>query len=266
MKILFIGDIIARIGRRAVKTLLPSLISKYNIDFISANGENSAGGFGITEKTAIELFDMGVHVITTGNHVWDKKDIIPFISQQTRLIRALNYPPGVPGVGSTVYSIKNGLKVGVINLSGRVFMTAVDCPFRAVLPEIEKIKKETNIILVDFHAEATSEKRAMGYHLNGHVSAVVGTHTHVQTADECVLSGRTAYITDVGMTGPKDSVIGVNISQIINKFLTQMPTKYEVARGAVVLCGVVIDIDEVDGCARGITRIAETINPEALCN
>ncbi|KWT90930.1 TIGR00282 family metallophosphoesterase [Candidatus Magnetominusculus xianensis] len=255
MNVLFIGDVIGRPGRVLVRHFLPHLVEKEEIAFIIANGENSAGGFGITEKTAGELFDCGVHVITTGNHVWDKKEAVSYVAKEDRILRPMNYAPGVPGFGSIIYSLKNGLKAGVINLTGRVFMAPSDCPFRTVMTAIEEIKRHTNIIIVDMHAEATSEKQAMGYYLNGSVSAVIGTHTHVQTADEQILSNHTAYITDVGMTGPALSVIGVNVGQIIEKFLTQIPVKYQVASGKGIFCAVVIQIDNETGRASAIKRL-----------
>ncbi|MBF0487061.1 MAG: TIGR00282 family metallophosphoesterase [Nitrospirae bacterium] len=255
MNVLFIGDVIGRPGRVLVRHYLPELVEKEDVSFVIANGENSAGGFGITEKTAGELFDCGVHVITTGNHVWDKKEAVSYVSKEDRILRPLNYAPGVPGFGSIVYSLKNGLKAGVVNLTGRVFMAPSDCPFRTVIPAIEEIKRHTNIIIVDIHAEATSEKQALGYYLNGKVSAIIGTHTHVQTADEQILSNQTAYITDVGMTGPAVSVIGVNVGQIVEKFLTQIPVKYEVAAGKGIFCAVVIQIDNETGRASAIKRL-----------
>ncbi|MCX7794632.1 MAG: TIGR00282 family metallophosphoesterase [Thermodesulfovibrionales bacterium] len=254
LRVLFIGDIVGRPGRNAVKSLLPGLIEKLRIDFIIANGENAAGGFGITEKVAKELFEQKINVITTGNHVWDKKEDISFIAKEPFILRPFNYPAGVPGHGSIIYTL-NGFKIGVVNLQGRVFMTPVDCPFRTGLIEIERILAETRIIIIDFHAEATSEKMALGYYLDGMVSAVIGTHTHVQTADERILPKGTAYITDVGMTGPVDSIIGIEIPQIIDRFLYQMPKKFEVAKGRSVLSAVLIDIDTKTGLARSIQRL-----------
>ncbi|MBF0321020.1 MAG: TIGR00282 family metallophosphoesterase [Nitrospirae bacterium] len=255
MNVLFIGDIVGRLGRTLVRHFLPQLVEEEGIELVIANGENAAAGFGITEKTAGELFAAGVHVITTGNHVWDKKEAVAYLPKEDRILRPLNYAPGVPGYGSIVYGLKNGLKAGVINLSGRVFMAPSDCPFRTVLPAIEEIKKHTNIIIVDMHAEATSEKQAIGYYLNGKVSAVIGTHTHVQTADEQILSNQTAYITDVGMTGPEVSVIGVNVGQIIEKFLTQIPVKYEVATGKGIFCAAIVQVDNDTGGALAIKRL-----------
>ncbi|MDA8432205.1 MAG: TIGR00282 family metallophosphoesterase [Nitrospiraceae bacterium] len=258
MKVLFIGDIVGKPGRTAVKALLPGLVDKCKIDFVIANGENVAGGFGLTESLVAELFRTGIHIITTGNHVWDKKDFIPYISKDDRVVRPLNYPPGVPGNGSVVFTLPGGLKAAVLNLSGRVFMTGMDCPFRTAGPEIERLSAETKIIIVDFHAEATSEKIAFGYYVDGRVSAVVGTHTHVQTADEKVLRNGTAYITDVGMTGPSYSVIGMDVDQIIGRFLTSMPVRFETAQGPVVLSAVTIDIDNETGRASGIQRLQLT--------
>jgi 2',3'-cyclic-nucleotide 2'-phosphodiesterase len=255
MRTLFIGDIVGNIGRNTVKALLPKLADKYKLDLVIANGENIAGGFGLTEPLVSELFRMGIHVITTGNHVWDKKDIINFISKENRVLRPLNYPPGAPGYGSVIYTLHDGTKVGVINLLGRVFMHGLDCPFRTASTEIDYLRKETNIIIVDLHAEATSEKIAFGYFADGKVSAVVGTHTHVQTADEKILSGGTAYITDVGMTGPSYSVIGIEVEQIIQRFLTGMPDRFITAGGAGILSAVVIDINNDSGKATAIQRI-----------
>jgi metallophosphoesterase (TIGR00282 family) len=254
MRILFIGDIVGKTGRMAVKSLLPLIVNKYKVDLIIANGENAAGGFGITEKVASELFGYGIHILTSGNHIWDKKESIPYIGREGRIIRPLNYPPGVPGSGSIIFTVREK-RVGVINLSGRVFMSNIDCPFRTGLSEIERLKKETDIIIIDFHAEATSEKVAFGYYVDGLVSAVIGTHTHVQTADEKILPKGTAYITDVGMTGPADSVIGIEKEQIIERFLLQMPMKFETARGGGILSAVVIEIEDDSGRATAIQRL-----------
>lgn len=255
MRALFIGDVIGKTGRKAVRDILPSIVNKYKIDITIANGENIAGGFGITEKTASELFDYGIHVITTGNHVWDKKEAIPYIAKESRILRPLNYPVGVPGAGSTIFTLPNIQKIAVMNVSGRAFMNTLDCPFKTAKEEVERLKKSTNIILIDFHAEATSEKAAFGYYMDGLVTAVVGTHTHVQTADEKILPKGTAYITDVGMTGPIDSVIGIEKKQIEERFLFQMPKKYEVATGRAVLSAVVIEIDKKSGKATAIQRL-----------
>jgi metallophosphoesterase (TIGR00282 family) len=260
MKILFIGDIIGKPGRQAVKSLLPNLVTMYKIDLVVANGENSAGGFGITEKTAAEIFNYGIHVITTGNHVWDKKDAIPYIAKESRILRPLNYPVGVPGAGSVTLTLPTKETVAIMNVSGRVFMNTLECPFKTAKAEAERLRQQTNIILIDLHAEATSEKTAFGYYMDGLVSAVIGTHTHVQTADEKILPNGTAYITDAGMTGPYLSIIGIEKDQIIDKFLTHMPRKYDVAGGKTLLSGVILEIDGKSGKATAIQRI-QLINP-----
>jgi len=258
MKTLFIGDIVGKIGRNTTKTSLHSVTSKYKIDLVIANGENAAGGFGITDKIVSEIFGYGVHVITTGNHVWDKKEFIPQISKEDRVLRPLNYPPGVPGFGSLFYTIRDSIKVAVVNLSGRVFMSNIDCPFRVGKEIIERLSAQTKIIIIDFHAEATSEKIAFGHYMDGKVSAVIGTHTHVQTADEKILPGGTAYITDVGMTGPSDSVIGIEKEQIIQRFLTNMPMRFETAKGEGIFSAVVIETDEGTGKSTAIQRLQLT--------
>lgn len=255
ISILFIGDIVGKSGRNIVKTLLPKLIEKYNSELVIANGENSAGGFGITEKVAEELFSYGIDVITTGNHVWDKKEAVPYIAKEPRILRPINYPEGVPGTGSIVLRTKRNNLVAVINVSGRIFMNILDCPFRITKREVERIKKETNIIFIDFHAEATSEKIAFAFYLDGKVSAILGTHTHVQTADERILPKGTAYITDVGMTGPDNSVIGFREEEVIDKFLTQMPKKFEVPSISAILSAVSLDVDLSTGLATKIERI-----------
>jgi hypothetical protein len=258
MRIVFIGDIIGKSGRQALKALLPNLTNKYKIDLVIANGENAAAGFGITELTAQEIFSCGVDIITTGNHVWDKKEAVTYLTKEHRIIRPLNYPPDVPGSGSIIIGPINKSQVAIMNVAGRVFMNSLDCPFRTAKAEIDRIRETTKIIIVDFHAEATSEKIAFGYYLDGQVSLVVGTHTHVQTADEKILPEGTAYITDVGMTGPADSVIGIAKEQIIDKFLTGMPRKFDVAEGKAILCAVVVDIDEETGKSTAIQRLQLT--------
>ncbi len=255
MRVLLIGDIVGKTGRNAIKYLLPNIISRYKVDFIIANGENSAGGFGITEKVAIELFSYGINVITTGNHVWDKKESIPYIAKESKILRPLNFPIGAPGTGSILLNVDNKKQIAVLCVSGRVFMNILDCPFKTADIEVSRLKEFTDIIIIDFHAEATSEKIAFGYFMDGKVSAVVGTHTHVQTADETILSGGTAYITDVGMTGPIDSVIGIQKDQIIERFLTHMPRKYDVASGQGVLSAVVLEIDDKNGKSIAIKRL-----------
>jgi len=255
MKILFIGDIVGKVGRNAVKASLPGLADKYKIDMIIANGENIAGGFGLTESLVNDLYAMGVHVITTGNHVWDKKDFVSYISKDNRVLRPANFAPGVPGYGSIIHTLPDGTKVGVLNLSGRVFMANMDCPFRTAQAEIETLAQAAKVIIIDLHAEATSEKVAFGYFVDGKASAVIGTHTHVQTADEKILPHGTAYITDVGMTGPAHSVIGIEVAQIIQRFLTGMPDRFETAQGKGILSAVVLDIAAGTGKANGIQRI-----------
>lgn len=255
MRILFIGDVVGKPGRRAVATLVPRLQEERNIDFVIANGENSAHGAGLTASTVDALLASGVEVITSGDHVWDQKEVYEVIEHEPRLLRPLNFPSSAPGRGSTVVQ-RDGLPpVGVINLIGRVFMPNTDCPFRAAEAEVARLRKQTNIILVDLHAEATSEKIAMGRFLDGKVSIVVGTHTHVATADEQILPKGTAYISDVGMCGPHDSVLGRDVDAVLRRFLTQLPQKMEVAEGDVALCGVIVDVDENSGLARSIERI-----------
>lgn len=255
MRILFIGDIVGKPGRQAIGELLRKVVAEYGIEFTIANGENAAGGIGITPAIAIEILDQGVDILTSGNHIWAKKEVFPFLDQENRILRPANYPPHVPGRGAGVFQSKNGEKIGVINLEGRVFMKHLDCPFRIGEKEIEALRKETPIILVDFHAEATSEKVAMGWFLDGRVTAVLGTHTHVQTSDEKILDGGTAYITDVGMTGPLDSVIGIRKQVALNRLLTQIPWKFDVATEEIELQGVVIEVDAKTGKAKDIKRI-----------
>jgi metallophosphoesterase (TIGR00282 family) len=255
MRILFIGDIVGKAGRKAIDEVLEKVISAYGIEFTIANGENAAGGMGMTPPIAIELLNQGVDVLTSGNHIWAKKEIIPFLKEEGRILRPANYPSLVPGRGQGVFESRNGEKVGVLNLEGRVFMKHLDCPFRVGEKEIEILRKQTEILIVDFHAEATSEKMAMGWFLNGKVSAVLGTHTHVQTSDERILSEGTAYITDVGMTGPLDSVIGIRKQVALERLLTQIPWKFDVATEEIELQGVVIEIDSKTGKSQDIQRI-----------
>jgi 2',3'-cyclic-nucleotide 2'-phosphodiesterase len=249
--------VVGKPGRRILRETLPRLIVKYQVDLVIANGENASGGIGITVKGAEELFSAGVQVLTSGNHIWKKKEIQEYIEQNPNLIRPANFPPGTPGQGSVIMETASGVKVGIINLLGRTFMEAVDCPFRKGLEVWEAMVRKAPIRLVDFHAEATSEKVALGWFLDGKVSAVLGTHTHIQTSDERVLPLGTAYMTDVGMTGPADSVIGVKKELAIHRFLTQLPNKFEVAKRELVLEGAVVTIDPETGRATGITRIRE---------
>ena len=255
MKILFIGDIIGEAGRKIIAKKLETVVDEYRINLVIANGENAAGGFGITPKIADELLDAGINVITSGNHIWDKKEIVPYLEKERRLLRPANYPDGVPGHGSFTAYTNTRDKVVVLNLTGRVFMGNFDCPFRLFDREIKRLKAESDIILVDFHAEATSEKIAFGWYADGKVSAIIGTHTHVQTADEQILPKGTAYITDVGMTGPSHSVIGIEKDMVIEKYLTLMPKRFEVAKGRPVLSAAVIEINEEDGKALSIERL-----------
>lgn len=233
---------------------LPQLMND-EVDFVIANGENVSGGIGITPQYATMLLDQGVDVITTGNHIWRKKEIIPFLEQEPRLLRPANYPPGAPGRGSGIYTSSHGEKIGVLNLEGRIFMKSLESPFKTADEHLSFLRRETKVIIVDFHAEATSEKMALGWFLDGEVSAVLGTHTHVQTADERVLPGGTAYITDAGMTGPSDSVIGVKKDIALERFLTMLPNKFEPATGKIELQGVIVDVDEETGHSVGIRRV-----------
>lgn len=234
MKVLFIGDIFGEPGRRAVARAVPKLVAQRQIDIVIGNGENAAGGFGITPELAEELFDLGLAVITTGNHAWDKKEILDYFPREPRLLRPANYPSGVPGQGSVVVESAGGEQLGVLQLMGRAYMPTLDCPFQVAKRELATLKKRTTAVIVDMHAEATSEKMAMGHYLDGEVVAVVGTHTHVQTADDQILPKGTAYLTDIGMTGPLHSVIGVKKELAIEKFLTGMPRRFEVDRKSVV--------------------------------
>ncbi|MHB8173068.1 MAG: TIGR00282 family metallophosphoesterase, partial [Nitrospirota bacterium] len=244
-------------GRKAVASFLPKVRERYGLHVVVANGENAAGGFGITPKIAEELLGMDIDLLTSGNHIWDKKEIYDYIDRTDRLIRPANLPPGVPGTGSAVFTASEGTKVGVINLMGRIFLTPSDCPFRRAKEEIEKLKgRGAEVILIDFHAEATSEKIALARHLDGQVAAVVGTHTHVQTSDEKILSGGTAFITDVGMTGPHDSVIGVTSELAIGRFLTQMPARFDTAKGPGTFEAVIISADPMTGKATKIQRLS----------
>ncbi|MHB0913787.1 MAG: TIGR00282 family metallophosphoesterase [Armatimonadota bacterium] len=255
MKILFIGDIVGEPGRQAVTKHLLRLKSEHGVDFVIANGENSAGGMGITTDVAEHLLSSGVDVITLGNHAWSKRDIYPYLDDEPRILRPANYPNGVPGRGYSVYQSECGTAVGVINLCGRVFMDHLENPFRTADEALEAVSREAKVILIDFHGEATSEKIAFGWYVDGRASAVLGTHTHVQTADERVLPGGSAYITDVGMTGPRNSVIGVKKEIIISRFLTNMPNKFEIANGEIMLCGVLVQVDPLTGKAESIERL-----------
>ena len=256
MRILFIGDVVGRPGREAVRALLPGLKKDLAPDIVIANGENCAGGLGVTKDTATELLDAGVEVLTLGNHVFAKKDVYKFLDDEPRVVRPANYPAGCPGRGWAIYKDSCGRRVGVVNLCGRVYMNEhFDDPFRMADRILKELSEQTRVILVDFHAEVTSEKGAMAWYLDGRVTAVIGTHTHVPTADERVLPQGTACISDVGMTGPENSVLGVKKELIIQKFLSQMPNKFEVADGPVALSAVLVEADPSTGRASGISRI-----------
>jgi 2',3'-cyclic-nucleotide 2'-phosphodiesterase len=239
---------------------LGKLIDRHAVDLVVANGENAAAGFGLTVDVARELFDCGIDVMTSGNHIWDKREIFDQLEADPRLLRPANYPPGLPGRGAGVFRTAAGTAVGVVNLEGRVFMNNLDCPFRAADALIQELRRETPIILVDFHAEATSEKMALGHYLDGRVSAVIGTHTHIQTADEQILSGGTAYLTDAGMTGSRDGVIGIRKELSIERFLTQLPVRFEVAKKDPILCGLLVEVDEQTGHALGLARVVERLD------
>lgn len=255
VRILFIGDIVGSPGRSAISRELHRLVDRHAVDLVIANGENAAGGFGITPDTAEELYRQGICLLTSGNHIWDKKDNSGFLDRETRIIRPANYPPGTPGRGSALVETPGGVTVAVLNLEGRVYMKNLDCPFRIADAELALLKRETPIVLVDIHAEATSEKAALGWYLDGRVSAVVGTHTHVQTADERILPGGTAYLTDVGMTGSFDSVIGIDKGQAIQRFLTQQPVKFDIPKKDLRINAVVIGVETATGRAVSIERI-----------
>lgn len=259
MKLLFIGDIVGEPGRRAVARLVPKLKEEHGLDVVIANGENSAGGNGITVGTATEIFAAGVDIITSGDHLWDQKEVTQLMLQEQRFVRPLNYPSGTIGQGSTLLQ-KDGLPLlGVINVQGRTFMAALENPFTTIRAEVNKLRQSTHLIFVDIHAEATSEKIAMGRYLDGDVSAVVGTHTHVQTADEQIFPRGTAYLTDAGFTGPHESVLGRNIEPVIQRFLTLTPQRFGLASERIKLQGVIIEIDHSSGHATSIQRVSEDL-------
>jgi metallophosphoesterase (TIGR00282 family) len=256
MRILFIGDIFGRPGREIVRQALPALVDRHSIDFVIANVENAAAGFGITGDLAEAILSYGVDAMTTGNHVWDKKEVLEYFPGQPKLLRPANFPAaGVPGRGSYLGQTRTGEPIGVVNVMGRIFMQPLDDPFAVVLKEIEALRARARVIVVDFHAEATSEKMAMAWHLDGRATAVLGTHTHVQTADERILPKGTAAITDVGMTGPHESIIGVTVDAALGRFVTGMPAKFEAANGPARLNAVVITADRATGRATGIERV-----------
>ncbi|MCC6221754.1 MAG: TIGR00282 family metallophosphoesterase [Deltaproteobacteria bacterium] len=257
--LLFLGDVVGKIGRQVLSKHLANLVAHYQADMVIANGENAAGGLGIDASTAGEIFKAGVNIITSGNHIWQKKEVYPYLeSNKARILRPLNFPPGAPGAGWLKHQHKSGLEIAVVNLIGRVFMPQlVDCPFRCIGDLLAKELSSSEIIIVDFHAEATSEKVALGYFLDGKVTLVAGTHTHVQTADNRLLPKQTAFISDLGMCGPQESVIGVKSELVVERFLSGLPGKFDVASGNSMINGVVLKINEADGKAISIERIYE---------
>jgi metallophosphoesterase (TIGR00282 family) len=255
VRILFIGDIFGKPGREIARRAIPALVEQRDIDFVIANVENSAAGFGVTGDIADAILSYGVDLMTSGNHIWDKKEVLDYIPRQPKLLRPANFPAGVPGRGSYLGRTRTGEPVGVINLMGRIFMAPLDDPFAVALREIDTLRAKARIIIVDFHGEATSEKVAMGWHLDGRVTAVFGTHTHVQTADERILPKGTACLTDVGMTGPHDSIIGVTVEAALSRFLNGLPAKFEAASGAGRLNAVVVTADPATGKATAIERL-----------
>ena len=263
MKLLFLGDIVGEPGRKAVKALVPGLRRRHGIHCVIANGENSAGGSGITPDTAAEIFSGGVDIITSGDHLWDQKEVSHLLVHEPRFVRPLNYPVGTPGQGSAVFQSDGRAPVAVMNLQGRVFMPDLDNPFRRVKTELDRLREITPVIFVDFHAEATSEKIAFARMLDGQVSAVVGTHTHVQTADEQIFPGGTAFLCDAGFTGAHESVIGREIEPVLRRFLTNQPQRLDIAKGRIFLQGALIEVDEKTGKAVHIERVSEALNSAA---
>lgn len=259
MRLLYLGDIVGKPGRRAVVESVPHLVANERVDLVVANCENASGGVGVDPRAASELLKAGVDVLTSGNHIWAKRDIVDYLRDSDVLLRPLNFVPGSPGRGITVKLSRSGVAVGVVNLIGRVFMNNYDDPFRAADTALAALAGRASVVVVDMHGEATSEKVAMGWYLDGRASVVVGSHTHVQTADERILPQGTAYLTDAGMCGPRDSVIGVKRDLVIQRFLTQMPTRFEVASGPALLQGAIVDVDEQSGRATAITRLQQTI-------
>lgn len=259
MKLLFIGDVVGEPGRKAVKTLVPILRQQANLDVVIANGENSAGGSGITPATAQELFDSGVDIITSGDHLWDQKEVTDLLANEKRFVRPLNYPPEITGQGSTIFESASGWKLAVLNLQGRTFMPPLENPFTMGREEVARLRKITPLIFIDMHAEATSEKIALARMLDGQVSAVIGTHTHVQTGDEQLLPGGTAFLCDAGFTGAHESILGREIDPIIKRFLTNSPQRFHVAKKNPRLQGAIVEIDETSGQARSIIRVSESL-------
>lgn len=259
MKLLYFGDVVGKGGRRAVGDVVRRALARGDVDFVIANGENATGGIGIDPGTAREMLTYGIDVLTSGNHIWAKREIYDYLDASDRLLRPANFAPGVPGRGVGVYTSRGGVAVAVVNLIGRVFMAPAECPFRAADEALKRIDDRAKVVLVDMHAEATSEKVAMGRYLDGRVSAVVGSHTHVPTADAEVLPKGTAFVTDTGMTGPIDSVIGMRTDQVVRRFLEQMPSRFEVASGPIRVNAMLVDVDETSGKARSIERIREDL-------
>lgn len=255
MRLIFVGDVVGKPGRKILRTRLAGLVDRFEIDYVVVNVENSAGGFGVTPEVLAEFEDLSIDCYTSGNHIWDKKEGLILLDEVPNLLRPANYPEGNPGSGLYIGETPSGIRVATLNLEGQVFMKPLESPFRVADRILESIPEDVQVILVDFHAEATSEKQALGWYLDGRVSAVVGTHTHVPTADETVLANGTAYITDVGMTGPYDSIIGMRADRVLRRFLLQSRSAFEVAKGRVQLAAVVIDIDEATGKARSIERL-----------
>ena len=260
MNILFIGDVVGKPGRKALRSLLPDIKRTHKIEFIIANAENAAGGRGLTHEVMDELFNLEIDVLTMGNHVWDNKEIYNFIENEKRLIRPANYPPDCPGQGYGIYRAGIDRKIAVVNLMGRVFLQPLDCPFRVMEELLQEIKEQADIIIVDFHAEATSEKLAFAHYFDGRLDAVLGTHTHVQTADARIFPGGTAYITDLGMTGPYDSILGMDKAMVIKKIMSQRPVRLEVAKGPVQIEAVVLNMDENTNKVNGIERISQVLS------
>jgi 2',3'-cyclic-nucleotide 2'-phosphodiesterase len=255
LTILFVADVFAQAGRRAAAEQIPWFVRNRGVDLVVANAENAAGGFGLTENIVDKLRSYGADVITSGNHVWDRKEFIPYLQRTDRVLRPLNYPVEAPGSGSVLVQTRSGLWAGVISLQGRTGLPPIDCPFHAARAEVDRLRQHTQVIFIDFHAEATSEKVALGWYLDGRVSAIIGTHTHVQTADERILPGGTAYLTDAGMTGPTESVIGVRPELAIERFVTQVPVRFQPAEGDALFCGAIVQVDPTTGRAAAIERV-----------
>lgn len=259
LNVLVIGDIVGRPGRQSFAKLFPLLQKEYSVDFCIVNGENSAAGSGLTPKVVSFLLESGADVITTGDHVWKNQAVYKIIDEEPRLLRPANYPDSAPGRGYNVFKLKNGTEIAIINLIGRVFMNAVDCPFKISTELVSKLSQQTPVIIVDMHAEATSEKIALGWHLDGKVSCIFGTHTHVQTADETILPNGTGFITDVGMTGPHKSVLGREIEPVLKRFITQVPSRFDVAENNLKVCGAVFKVDERTGKTLSVKRIQREV-------